>query len=110
MQDGAGWMMSTLETKQTRLTVHTEVKPEVIVQAIMQFRAFTDARNPIFQHFNVLIGLLIHEHPDAAGIMKPVRQLSRNGRYQACLDAANSVADHTTVTRRPVEHAQAEQT
>jgi hypothetical protein len=47
------------------------------VQAIMQFRAFTDARNPIFQHFNVLIGLLIHYLLDEAGIMRPVFQASR---------------------------------
>ena len=103
-------MMTTLKAKQTRLTVHTEVKSEVIVQAIMQFRAFTDAWNPIFQHLNVLIGLLVHSLSDEAGIMKPVSQLSCNDWYQTGLDALNSVAVHTTVTRWSVEHVEAEQT
>ena len=69
-------MMSALEAQQTRLTVHAEIKPKVIVQAIMQFSAFTDARNPVLQHLNVLIGLLVHEQSDGAGIFGPVSQLS----------------------------------
>ena len=110
MDDCAGRMMTTLKAKQTRLTVHTEVKSEVIVQAIMQFSAYSDAWNPIFQHLNVLIGLLVHSLFDEAGIMRSVSQPSCNGRHQTSLDALDSVADHTTVTRWSVEHVEAEQT